>query len=238
MIYVVAADHNVHFSRVSKILELMGKPNLAGKLQHVSFSEASHLSDYLGDQTHTLEGILDRNHSAMEESITANSEKALLFDDLANAAATIGISGMVAQELANKSSHEHIFDLHRMTSFANGTGPNLRWWYAWLKNMAKSCPEPANLSNEDWESIENDDDINLLRLLVQWPSIVQSTSSTLESAPLMAYLSNITSLLAACSDRIGSSNSARMPAQVMLFQSSLVVLNNGFSILEPGMSDN
>lgn len=74
--YVVVVDHIVHFSRVVKMMELMDKPQLTSKLQLVSYSETSHMFDKLGKRNHTFKEILDRCHTAMEESMMMNEGKA------------------------------------------------------------------------------------------------------------------------------------------------------------------
>ena len=48
MIYVVADDHDMHFPRIIKILELLGMSDLAHKLQHVHFNKGSQMSEMLG----------------------------------------------------------------------------------------------------------------------------------------------------------------------------------------------
>lgn len=238
MIYVVAADHGVHFSRLFKLLELMELSDLVAKLQHVSFNEVSRMSDQLGHGHHMLGEILDRCQSAMEHWLEENKAMGV---ELGNAG-NLSVAALFTQELSVRRGHEHAFDLSRMTSFDRGTGPNLRSWCSKLREILKTKADQQDASDEDFTSLEEDDEaINLLRLLVQWPDIVQSVfkasepSKALEPSNLMIHLANVASQLSICfEDNLTASG--LNPAQLMLYHAANIVLSGGSRLLglEPG----
>lgn len=230
MIYVVAADtHTTHFSRLFKILEIMGMSDLREKLQYVHFSEVSQMSKQIGEG-HMLGGILEQYQHAMEESLERHPEKACLFGTTKEAAAGIGVTGLLAQELSARRANNHSFDISRMTSFEPGTGPDLQYWYARLCSILKAYQGYAELSDKDFSSIEDEDHSNLLRYLIQYPDITHAAYNTLESAPVMIYLVSITTQLSFCLNEEQDGTNAT-PAQIVLYESTLQVLENGMKLL-------
>jgi arginyl-tRNA synthetase len=230
MIYVVAADqHTTHFSRLFKILELMDMSDLASKLHHIHYSDVSQMSKKLG-HGHMLGEILDQCQSAMKVSLKKNPDNAALLGDTEEAVAAIGVTALLAQELSARKANDHAFDISQMTSFEPGTGPDLQYWYARLCSILKTNPGHTDLSDEEFASLEEEDQRNLIRLLIQYPNITHSAYKALESATIMAYLVNVTTQLSPCFKKIKDGTSAT-PAQAMLYEATRIVLENGMKLL-------
>lgn len=230
MIYVVAADqHMIYFSRLFKILELMGRSDLANKLQHVHFSDVSQMSEKLG-QGHMLGDILDQCQNTMKESLKENPEKAAFLGDSEEAIASIGVTALLAQELSAKRATDHVFDIKRMTSFERGTGPDLQYWYAKLSSILLANPSHSDLTSEDFASLASEDEADLLRLLVQYPDITQSAYKALEPATIMVYLLNVTGQLSLCLETDEDSATVTA-AQATLYEATRRVLENGMQLL-------
>lgn len=230
MIYVVVADtHTTHFSRLSKVLELMDKADLAKKLRHVHFSEVSQMSEQLG-YGHTLDEILNQCQTAMRTSLKENPDKAALLGDTDEAAASIGFTALLAQELSARRSNDHTFDINRMTSFSQGTGPNLQWWYVRLCSILKTTPAPTDLSEEELASFNNMDQATLLRLLAQYPDITLQAYKSLEPATILAYLVTVVGQLSSCLED-SPEETGITPAQARLYESTRIVLENGMKLL-------
>jgi arginyl-tRNA synthetase len=229
MIYVVAADqHTIHFSRLFKILDLMCMSDLASKLHHVQFNDVSQMSDKL-DHGHMLGEILDQCQNAMRDSLKANPEKAALLADTDEEIATIVTTALLAQELSSRRAHDRTFDIGWITSFEPGTGPDLQYWYARICSMLKTNPGPTDLDEEEFDLLE-EDQVNLLRLLVQYPDITHSAYESLEPATIMAYLVNITGQLSLCLKNSEDGTSAT-PGQAMLYEAARTVLESGMKLL-------
>ena len=229
MIYVVASDlHTTHFPRVFKILKLMGMEDLEAKLQWVQFSESSQMSKQLGDG-HMLGDILDQYQVAMEESLKENPEKSKFLGDTDKEALdAIGTTALIAQELAARRAGHHPFDISQMTSFEDGTGPDLQYWYAKLCSVLNPYHATLELSDEDYTTVEGEGQSNLLRYLIQYPDITHTAYNTLESAGIMSYLSSVALQLSEC---LGEEESTPTTAQVVLYEITRRVLENGMKVL-------
>jgi arginyl-tRNA synthetase len=229
MIYVVGADNTLHFSRLSKILELMDMSDLVSRLEPVHFSEVSQMSKKLG-HGHLLSEILDQSHIAMQHSLKANPEKAALLGGTEEAVAAIGITALLSQELSARKGNDHAFDIDKMTSFEAGTGPDIEWRYAKLCSILKNNPRHTDLSEEDYASFEEEEQSNLLRLLVQYPDITQAAYKNLESATIMTYIITVADQLSTCLEEDPEGNNVT-PARAMLYEATRIVLENGMKLL-------
>ncbi|EDU45394.1 arginyl-tRNA synthetase [Pyrenophora tritici-repentis Pt-1C-BFP] len=135
MIYVVASDNSVHFTQLTMILEALDMKDLADRLQHVKFNEASKIVTALG-RGYTPQGILDKCEEAMEGLQEADNDKLASMGDL--------------------------------------------------------------LSNEDYEQLVEEEQHNLLRILMQYPEVMDTTFHSLEPSSIVAYLAIVTEQLAEC----------------------------------------
>ncbi|KIX03973.1 arginine-tRNA ligase [Rhinocladiella mackenziei CBS 650.93] len=198
MIYVVADDHNMHFQRIKKILELMDMSDLAHKLEHVHFNKSSQMSEVVG-QGHMLGGVLDQCQNAMVESLRANPDKAALLGDTNESAAALGVSALLAQELSAKRASHHSFAIDQMTAFERGTGPELQYWHAKLCSILETTNSNSSaLSDEDFAPVEKGQNTDLLRLLAQYPDVTSLAYEKLEPPTVMNYLVSITDQLSMC----------------------------------------
>jgi len=228
MIYVVAADHGTHFARLFKILELMDMHELASKLHHAPFSEVSEMSKHLGHD-HMLGEILDQYQNTMEESLKLNPEKSDLLGFNKEAAETIGITALLSQELSARRANNHAFDIKLSTSFEFGTGPELQFWYARLCSILNHSSGPANSTDIDFSALEEENQSNLLRILIQYPDVTHQAYKTLESAGIMTYLSSVTGQLAVFFE--DNQSETVNPAQAMLLEATKIVMENGMKLL-------
>jgi arginyl-tRNA synthetase len=234
MLYVVAADHALHFSRLFKVLELMDQSDLASKLQHVIFSEVSKIS-HDANPWHTFDEILDQCQIAMRESIHSNPEKAYVLCTTGVSKASIGTAALVAQELSAKRSSDNALDFSQMTSFDTGTGPNIQFWYARLCSVLKSNPVPADIPKDEFASLTDVDQLNLLRLIAQYPDVTLAAYNSLEPVMIMAYVNHVVEQLSCCVEESGDVHEMG-PAQTMLFEVTRIVLENGMNLLGIRMS--
>jgi arginyl-tRNA synthetase len=230
MIYVVANDHDQHFSRTIKILKLMDMSDLADKLQHVHFKKG----DDKHGHGHMLSDILNESQSSMLESLKSNPEKATLLGDSEDSAAAIGISAILAQDLLARRAADHTLDISKATTFSRGTGPELQYWYAKLCGIVKSAaPDVSAFSDDDFKPLEDEKYTELLRILAQYPNVTIAAYRNLEPATIMVYLVNITDQLPVClENEEGDENDLTLtPAEVAFFAIVRQVMENGMKLL-------
>jgi arginyl-tRNA synthetase len=227
VIYVVATDHANHFAQLFKVLELMDMADLASKLQHIHFSDASEIAAKLGSK-HMLGDILDQGKVEMQNSLEANPEQTAILGVTPDDSDRIAIAALFVQELTTKRDHKHAFDIKHMTSFEPGTGPDCLYWSARLRTIASENPNCTSPEGENGIHVMDNESFNLLRLLIQYPEVTQSAYRTLEPSAIVAYLAGITKQLSLC---LQSAEEKSAPIDRMLCEATQRVLANGLKLL-------
>ena len=117
------------FDKSFRAVELMGHPDIADKLEHVTFAKASRRSSHLGD-AQLLGDILDQREDFMREVLSASPDDYHIEGGDAVSKA-MGVSSLVVQELRSKKSHSNNADLS-LLALEGETGPDLLRCYARL----------------------------------------------------------------------------------------------------------
>lgn len=230
MIYVVANDHDQHFSRTIKILKLMDMSDLADKLHHVHFNKGN---DKHG-QGHMLSDILDESQSSMLESLNSNAEKAAGFSDSEGSAAALGISAILAQVLLAKRAADHPLDISKATALSRGTGPELQYWHAKLGAIVNTeIPLVSTFSDDEFKPLEEEKYTELLRILAQYPNVTSAAYRSLEPSTILFYLTSITDQLPISleTDEEVQDDLSLTTAEVAFFETVRQVMENGMKLL-------
>jgi arginyl-tRNA synthetase len=236
MIYVVASDNSVHFTQLIKILEALDMKDLTGKLHHVKFSEVSKMSATLG-KGYKPQGILDACEEATKTLSEADAAKLNLLGILDHVTEDLATSALLTQELSTRSATVHAFDTNTMASFKLGSGPDLQYWLMKLRLLLKDVESAAEPSDEDYETLAEENQENLVRVLAQYPEVVKATYHSLESSGIVTYLAGVTEQLAEClgeegEDASESEESAAVtPGLAALYEATAIVLENGMKLL-------
>jgi len=221
----------------------MDMSELASKLQHVQFTSSGHTST----DEDMLVGALEKCSAAMRQSLENNPEKAAVFGGTEEAVAEIAVTALLTHELSVRKMGDLAFDTGHMTSFQPGTGPDIRYWYARLCLLLQPVPngeefaalkisshgrQDSGLGGSGLERTAGviEDEVTLLRLLVQYPDVVQTTYSTLEPATLVAFLVIMAHQTSLCVVNLQGGGDLTSD-QTKLYEATKVVLKNGMGLL-------
>lgn len=163
----------------------------------------------------------------------ADPDKAAALGESEDIGKSTAMNALIAQELAAKKGHDHGFDIAKMTSFQSNTGPHLQYWHAKICSLLKEQGVSPSLTEENVDSIADEDPANLVRVLAQYPSIIHTAFENLEPAGIMEYLFAVTDQISTCLDsEPDEPNASTMdPAQAALYDATRIVLENGMKIL-------
>lgn len=231
MIYVVASDNNVHFTQMFKIMEVMDK-SLADKLQHVKFSEVSKMSANLG-KGYKPQAILDKCEETMANLTEIDADKSALLGTSEEASKTLATSSLLVQELSARSVSTHAFDTGSMATFKFGSGPDLQYWHAKTSSLIFDQKITTTLPDAYFNALdeeEKSDQADLLRLLAQYPEVVNATYHSLESSGIVTYLASVTEQLCDCLDEEDGEVEIT-PGFAALLEATRIVLTNGMKLL-------
>jgi arginyl-tRNA synthetase len=141
------------------------------------------------------------------------------------------------------------FNLDDMTSFEGDTGPYLQYAHARLCSITrKSELSILDLYDADFSLLVKPDAtldseekreravklaVDLVRVLSQWPDVVQNTLKTLEPTTVLTYLFKMTHALSSSYDvlQVVGSEPDIKKARMALYESARQVLFNGMRLL-------
>ncbi|KAL4906715.1 hypothetical protein BDW74DRAFT_167262 [Aspergillus multicolor] len=233
MIYVVAAQQDLHLAQLFKIVELMGFKDLASRCQHINFGMVRGMSTRKGT-VKFLDDILRDVADKMHETMKKNPEKYAQIEDPEATADILGITSVMVQDMSGKRINGYDFNLDAMTSFEGDTGPYLQYANSRLSSIIrKSEANVEELPTANLDLLTESHAINLIRLLSSWPDIVMMTNKTLEPTTIITYLFRMTHMVSSSYDHlqvIGSEPEVKK-ARLALYEAARQVLNNGMRIL-------
>jgi arginyl-tRNA synthetase len=238
MIYVVC-EQDVHFRQVFKAVELMGHPDIADKLEHITFAKANRRASHLG-AAQLLGDILDQREDFMREVMNASPDDYHIEGGDAVAKA-MGVSSLVVQELRTRKGHSNNPDLSLLV-VEGETGPDL------LRCFARLCAAIAgtgvsltlaDIPGVDYSPLWAPPWCDLLRLMARYPGITKSAFNTLDPATILSYLLQVVEETTACLDEAeedesggeGSSVSSKYAARTVLYESVRQILESGMHLL-------
>lgn len=126
------------------------------------------------------------------------------------------------------------FNMEVMTSFEGDTGPYLQYAHARLCSITRRAKlTPEEVATANLSLLTEPHALNLIRVISQYPDVVQNTLKTLEPTTILTYLFKMTHTLSSSYDhlRIVGSERELMLARMALYDAARVVLNNGMRLL-------
>ncbi|KAG0645350.1 Arginyl-tRNA synthetase [Hyphodiscus hymeniophilus] len=239
MVYVVC-EQDVHFRQVFKAVELMGHPNVANKLQHITFPKPNTIVSPTGNAL-LLSDILDQCENSMHEVITASPPQYQL-EHCAGASKLMGINSLLLQELAARKGHSSGLDFNLLTLADGDTGTSLQLCYARLCAAIagiRTQPSQEDVAHLDYSPLSEPPWSDLLRLLARYPEAIHAAFKILDPAPILTYLFRVVEELTACLDEAaededeasGSAPSSVPAARAVLYEQVRQVLENGLKLL-------
>lgn len=159
-----------------------------------------------------------------------DAEKAASLISSEQATKALATSSLLLQELSTRATSVHAFDTDALASFKPGSGPSLQSCYTRICALLSGQTASASLSDEQFDALADEDQANLLRVLAQYPEVVNATFQSLEPAGVVTYLTAITEQLSDClqdeEDKIDISSGF-----VALLEATRIVLQNGMKLL-------
>lgn len=236
MYYVVTSRQETHFKQVFEILKLIDMPELAAKLQHVSFGKVTGLVPQDGRAGLLLEDIQSQCEDVVRTLIDADPESAVGLN--VRDAGQLGAAALACQELGSgKRNNTFAFDAVTLGSTGGWTGLSLYKSLAQLTQATAGMTVDANVLTKPETSYQVLSDPafhEALCLLMEFPHAVDVVSKTLEPTPFLMLLYRLSD---AVQDLLIEDLAAEgQPAsdrtvKVALFEGLRLVLTAGLQIL-------
>ncbi|RTE79655.1 hypothetical protein BHE90_005830 [Fusarium euwallaceae] len=234
MIYVVAMEQEMHFHRVTKCLELMGRQDLAERIQHVGVAKINGLPDQFKDAK-LLSDYLDGCHTVMQTSIDEETEEPLFVDKTDKSVDLLGLSGLFIQDFTHKRTTPYAVDSKKMTSLGRDSGAAIQNCYARLTSKLGETPGEIDYATLDYTALEAEDYAELLRIMTQYPDAAQASFKTLEPSLIILYLLRLVDQVMATldddDDEDWTDKDETNKARMALYENARQVFENGLRVL-------
>lgn len=233
MFYVVAAQQNLHFQQLFKILELMGY-EWGKKCQHINFGMVKGMSTRKGTVVF-LEDILHEAATQMMELMQKNEKKFAEISNPEEVADIVGLSAVVIQDLGARRVKDYDFDWARMTSSEGDTGPYLQYAHARLCSIERKAKEAGfELASEvDTSLLVEEEAHNIATVLGKFQDTIVQASNSLEPCVIVNFLFDLSHAISHGHEklRVVGSEKKLAEARLYLFHCARVTLGNGLKIL-------
>ncbi len=169
-IYVVASQQNLHFKAWIKVIELMGY-DWAKDCIHVPFGMVSLEDGTLSTRKGRVVFLEDVLNKAIDNTAKIIEERNPNLPNKEEVAKQVGIGAIIFQELFNQRIKDYVFNWDRTLSFEGETGPYCQYTHA----RSNSLLEKGGFNLEDkadFNLLNTEDEINVVRLLYKFPDVV------------------------------------------------------------------
>lgn len=169
-IYVVASQQNLHFKQWIKVIDLMGY-DWAYDCVHIPFGMVSLEDGTLSTRQGRVVFLEDVLNKAIESTKKIIEDRNPDLENKEEVAKQVGVGAIVFQELFNNRIKDYVFSWERTLSFEGETGPYVQYTHA----RANSLLEKGEFKLEDevdYRFLKEEDEINLIRLLYNFPKAV------------------------------------------------------------------
>lgn len=232
MIYVVAAQQDLHNAQLYEILKQMGY-DWAKNLLHINFGMVSGMSTRKGNVVF-LDTILEETKDKMHEVMKKNEVKYSQIDNPEEVADLVGITAIMIQDMQSKRINNYEFKWERMFSFEGDTGPYLQYAHSRLKSMERNAKITQDqMINADFSLITEPAAGNLVRILSHYPDVLRNAMKTHEPSTIVTYLFKLTHQVSSCYDVlwVAGQKEDLAIARMALYAAARQVLYNGMTLL-------
>lgn len=234
MIYVIASQQDLHTAQFFEILKQMEYP-WAKDLIHVNFGLVQGMSTRKGTVVF-LNDILDTAKANMLEVMKKNEAKYAQIEDPDKIADLVGISAVMIQDMSAKRVNNYNFVWDRMLSFEGDTGPYLQYAHSRLASVYRNATigkDPEHLQNFDLSLLKEQQALDLIRLLAQYPDTIARALKNHEPSTIVTYLFKLTHVVSLCYDVLWVAGQEEDLAtlRLALYVGTKAVINSGMRLL-------
>eukprot|EP01112_Ceratiomyxa_fruticulosa_P010342 TRINITY_DN2732_c0_g1_i2.p1 TRINITY_DN2732_c0_g1~~TRINITY_DN2732_c0_g1_i2.p1 ORF type:complete len:587 (+),score=138.31 TRINITY_DN2732_c0_g1_i2:156-1916(+) len=185
MYYVVAAQQDLHFQQLFRILDKMGY-DWFKSCHHINFGMVLGMSTRRGNVVF-LEDILSEAKQTMLEVMKKNEAKFAEIENPEAVADIVGISAVIVQDFGAKRIKDYSLSWERMTSFEGDTGPYLQYAHARLCSMERKSGVKVN-PNANFNLLTEPEAHDIATQISKYPEVLKAAALQLEPCVIVAYL--------------------------------------------------
>lgn len=190
-IYVVASEQNLHFKQWMKVIELMGH-DWVKDCVHVPFGMVSLEDGKLSTRKGKVVFLEDVLNQAIDSTRKIIEERNPDLENKEEVAREVGIGAVMFQELFNGRIKDYTFSWEKTLSFEGETGPYVQYTHARASSVLRKADfNIENLGDIDYSLLSKEEEINLVRLVYDFPRAVVDAVEKYEPSFVTRHVTEI-----------------------------------------------
>ncbi len=239
LIYVVGSEQQYHFRVLFHVLDKLGYP-WAANLYHLSYGMVNLPDGKMKSREGTVvdaDDLLETlTEMARNEIIRKGRSNAV--EGLDTTAASIALGALNYYLLQVSPTKDMVFNPSDSISFNGNTGPYLQYMGARISSMLRKHSEQTRIvkgaEQPNISLLQLQDEHDLIKLILQFPDIVEQAAEQMNPAVISAYLYDISRLYSRYyhdTPIMRAEDPALALARVTLSRALLQVLQNAFVLV-------
>lgn len=232
-----ASEQNAYFDVVIKALELCF-PELVGKIKHVGFGMVSLSTGKMSSRTGQILSAVELIDMVKERILEVMKDRTEITTEERDAIAEVVTVGAVKFAFLRQNILQNMkFDIEESISFEGRSGPYIQYTYARIQSILRQVDLPEATS-KDVETFTKTEELNLLRWLPRYSTIVAQAAETLSPHLVAEYTHQTAQLFNAFYTQcpISTENNAELQrARRTLAVKTAAVLKAGLDLLGIGV---
>ncbi len=232
---VVGSEQEYHFQVLFKALELLGFEEYQG-CYHLSYGmiylPEGKMKSREGKVVDADELIVEMVEKAKEEIISRN--RPFTGEELASISNIVGLGALKYYVLQYSAKTDFTFDPKASIDFNGKTGPYIQYTHARICSLLRQVSDVDLDGKIDFSGLNSQEDSNLLKLLEQFPYIVEKACINYNTSILAEYLydtaSAFNSFYSRADNRIKDMEIEQQKPRLALAVSCKQVINNGLAL--------
>lgn len=202
VIYVVDNGQALHFQMVFKVAELMGWKKPHQELKHVGFglvlaADGKKFKSRNGDTVKLIDLLDDSLVESKKVLETQRGEKTdnkveLSEVDRQNIIKNVAYGSVKYADLASMRTNDYKFSFDKMLSLKGNTGAYQLYEYVRIRAILRNAGEFMNNIESEVFKISEKEEINLCKMILIFPEIIERISDDLMFHTLCTYLYDLT----------------------------------------------
>ncbi len=190
-LYVTSVQQKLHFERVFKVLELMGK-DYAQSCKHIYYGTYSLPTGKIGSRFGKQALVKDMLEISIAKAKEVITTRGTASHDIDNLATSIGIGAVKFGVLKTERVKDCVFDLENSLNFDGETSPYMQYTFARACSIISKATDLE--FSQDFADIDNVDAFELIKELNKFSKTIRDSANDFEPCYISRYLLELCSL--------------------------------------------